>query len=29
MDKDFKPVRSVYDNNHDAILNIMTLYKIE
>ena len=29
MDKDFKPVRSVYDNNHDAIMNIMTLYKIE
>lgn len=29
MDKDFKPVRSVYTNNHDAIKNIMFLYKIE
>jgi hypothetical protein len=29
MDKDFKPVRSVYGNNHDAIKNIMFLYKIE
>jgi hypothetical protein len=29
MDKDFKPVRSVYSNNHDAIKNIMLLYNIE
>lgn len=29
MDKDFVPVRSVYDNNHDVIKNIMTLYKID
>jgi hypothetical protein len=29
MDKDFKPVKSVYGNNHDAIKNIMVLYNIE
>jgi len=29
MDKDFIPVRSVYDNNHDVIMNIMKLYKID
>lgn len=29
MDKDFKPVKSVYSNNHDMIKNIMELYNIE
>lgn len=29
MDKDFKPVKSVYGNNHDAIKNIMLLYNID
>lgn len=29
MDKDFKPVKSVYGSNHDVIKNIMTLYNIE
>jgi len=29
MDKDFVPVRSVYNNNHDVIKNIMELYNIE
>ena len=29
MDKNFKAVRSVYDNNHDAIKNIMFLYNID
>jgi DNA modification methylase len=29
MDKDFKPVKSVYNSNYDAIKNIMFLYNIE
>ena len=29
MDKDFVPVRSVYNSNYDVIKNIMELYKIE
>ena len=29
MDKDFKPVKSVYDNNYEVIKNIMHLYNIE
>jgi hypothetical protein len=29
MDKDFKPVKSVYESNYEAIKNIMELYKIE
>jgi hypothetical protein len=29
MDKDFKPVKSVYNSNYDTIKNIMTLYNIE
>lgn len=29
MDKDFIPVKSVYNSNYDAIKNIMQLYKIE
>ena len=29
MDKDFKPVKSVYNTNFDTIRNIMELYKIE
>ena len=29
MDKDFVPVRSVYNSNHDVIKNIMELYNIE
>lgn len=29
MDKDFVPVRSVYNTNHDVIKNIMELYKID
>jgi len=29
MDKDFKPVKSVYGSNHDVIKNIMVLYNIE
>jgi len=29
MDKDFVPVRSVYNTNHDVIKNIMELYEIE
>ena len=29
MDKDFIPVRSVYNSNFEAISNIMTLYKID
>ncbi len=29
MDKDFKPVKSVYESNHEAIRNIMELYNIE
>ena len=29
MDKDFKPVKSVYNSNFDTIRNIMELYKIE
>jgi hypothetical protein len=28
MDKDFIPVRSVYNSNYEVIKNIMTLYKI-
>ena len=28
MDKDFKPVKSVYETNYDVIKNIMTLYDI-
>jgi len=29
MDKDFKPVKSIYNSNYDAIKNIMFLYNIE
>ena len=29
MDKDFVPVRSVYNSNFEVISNIMTLYKID
>jgi hypothetical protein len=29
MDKDFIPVRSVYNSNYEVIKNIMALYKIE
>jgi hypothetical protein len=29
MEKDFKPVKSVYESNFEAITNIMSLYKIE
>lgn len=29
MDKDFIPVRSVYNSNYEVIKNIMTLYNIE
>lgn len=29
MDKDFIPVKSVYNSNYEVIKNIMTLYKIE
>jgi hypothetical protein len=29
MEKDFKPVKSVYDTNFEVIKNIMGLYKIE
>lgn len=29
MDKDFEPVKSVYNSNFDIITNIMSLYKIE
>ena len=29
MEKDFKPVKSVYETNHDVIKNIMELYNIE
>lgn len=29
MDKDFIPVRSVYQSNYDVITNIMALYKID
>jgi len=29
MDKDFIPVRSVYNSNYEVISNIMSLYKIE
>jgi hypothetical protein len=29
MDKDFIPVRSVYNSNYEVIKNIMSLYKIE
>ena len=29
MDKDFKPVKSVYNSNYDVIKNIMSLYKID
>jgi hypothetical protein len=29
MDKDFVPVRSVYNSNYEAIKNIMVLYKID
>lgn len=29
MDKDFIPVRSVYNSNYEVIKNIMTLYKID
>jgi hypothetical protein len=29
MDKDFKPVKSIYNSNYDTIKNIMFLYEIE
>ena len=29
MEKDFKPIKSVYNTNDDVISNIMKLYNIE
>ena len=29
MDKDFKPVKSIYNSNYETIKNIMFLYEIE
>ena len=29
MDKDFKPIKSVYNSNYEVIKNIMDLHKID